>query len=465
MTHPKRILIVDDDPLNVKLLAVKLEAEGYDILRSYSGRDALKKAEQELPDLILLDIVMPPPNGYEVTRRLKTHPATSDIPIVLITTYKETEDKVKGLQAGADEFLNRPVDTSELRARIRSLIALKRYKEQLQTHSQLERSFTSLPGPEIPETRKKILLIEDDEFEAIILQNYLKDTLYHVEYVKDGVSAIQRLKKGDIDLILLDLLLPNMSGFDVCQQLKEDPHTRNIQIIIVTALNDIESKIRGLEQGTDDFLVKPINKEILLTRIHALLKKKRYIDRLNINYEKALQSAITDSLTGLYNHSYFKQYLELEMERSRRQKHPLTLMMLDLDDFKQYNDTLGHLAGDTILQEVSRLIQQSIRKIDIAARYGGEEFAIILTYTNTKGAKVTAERVRQAIETTPFTYKGAASLKALTISIGLADFHADPLSAQDLIEQADSALYQAKRTGKNRVCVFDENENFYRQGS
>ena len=456
MTHPKRILIVDDDPLNVKLLAVKLEAEGYDIIRSYSGRDALKKAEQELPDLILLDIVMPPPNGYEVTRRLKTHPNTSDIPIVLITTYKETEDKVKGLQAGADEFLNRPIDTSELRARIRSLIALKRYKEQLQTHTQLERNFTSLPGLEIPENQKKILLVEDDEFEATILQNYLKNTPYQVEYFKDGISAIRRLKKGDIDLVLLDLLLPNMSGFDICQQLKEHPLTRNIQIIIVTALDDIESKIRGLEQGTDDFLVKPVNKEILLTRIQALLKKKRYIDRLNVNYEKALQSAITDSLTGLYNHSYFKQFLELEMERSRRQKHPLTLMMLDLDDFKHYNDTLGHPTGDVILQEFSQLIQQNIRKIDVAARYGGEEFALVLTYTAAKGAMITAERLRQTIQTHPFTYKVGYPAKTLTTSIGLADFHSEPVSAQELIERADSALYQAKRTGKNRICVFDE---------
>lgn len=456
MIHPKRILIVDDDPLNVKLLAIKLEAEGYEIIRSYSGQDALQKAEQELPDLILLDIVMPPPNGYEVTRRLKTQPQTSDIPVVLITTYKETEDKVKGLQAGADEFLNRPVDTSELRARIRSLIALKRYKDQLQMHTQLERSFISLPDQEKPESQKKILLVEDNEIEAIILQNYLKNTSYEVEYVRNGVSAIHRLQRGDVDLVLLDLLLPDMSGFDVCRQLKKHPPTRNVQIIIVTGLDDIDSKIRGLEQGTDDFLVKPINKEILLTRIHVLLEKKGYIDRLNVNYEKALQSAITDSLTGLYNHSYFKQFLELEMERSHRQKHPLTLMMLDLDDFKQYNDTLGHPTGDLILQEFSQLLQQNIRKIDIAARYGGEEFAIILTYTDAKGALMSAERLRQTIHTYPFSYKTTSPSKNLTTSIGLADFHADPLSAQQLIEQADAALYKAKRTGKNRVCVFDE---------
>lgn len=454
MAYAKRVLIVDDEPLNVKLLATMLASEGYETIRSYSGKDALKKAEQELPDLILLDIVMPELNGYEVTRRLKKLSATRDIPVVLITTYTETEDKAKGLQAGADEFLNRPIDRTELRARIRSLISLKQYREQLQTRTQLERSFTSLPEAEIADKQGKILLVEDNEIEGKLIRSYFHPRPYQVEYVKDGMAALRRVSSGDIDIVLLDLLLPEMTGFEVCRQLKGDPLTRNIQIIMITALDDIESKIRGLEQEADDFLVKPIHKEILLARVEALLKKKRYIDRLSVNYEKALQSAITDSLTSLYNQTYFKQFLELEMERSRRQKHFLTLMLLDIDDFKGYNDTLGHLAGDQILQEFSQLLQQNIRKIDLAARYGGEEFAIVLTYTDVKGAIKIAERLRQTVESHRFTYKTSHSSKILTVSIGLADFHADPLSAQELIERSDAALYQAKRTGKNRVCVW-----------
>lgn len=455
MMYPQRVLIVDDEPLNVRLLATILASEGYDIIRSYSGKDAINKAEQELPDLILLDIVMPDLNGYEVTRRLKKMAATCDIPVVLITTYTETEDKVKGLQAGADEFLNRPIDQSELRARIRSLISLKQYREQLQARTRLEHAFTSLPEREIADDHGKILLVEDNEIEAKVICNYLETRSYQVEHVKDGISAVRRVSSGDIDIVLLDLLLPKMDGFEVCRRLKREPLTRNIQIIMVTALEDIESKIRGLEQDADDFLVKPVHKEILLTRIEALLKKKRYVDRLNVNYEKALRSAVTDSLTGLYNQMYFKKFLELEMERSRRQKHPLTLMMIDLDDFKVYNDTLGHLTGDQILQEFSQLLRQNIRKIDLAARYGGEEFAIILTYTDVKGAMTIAERLRQTIEAYQFSYKTSYPSKILTISIGLADFHADSLSAQELIERADTALYQAKRAGKNRMCLFD----------
>jgi DNA-binding response OmpR family regulator len=195
--------------------------------------------------LILLDIVMPELNGYEVTRRLKKLSATRDIPVVLITTYTETEDKAKGLQAGADEFLNRPIDHTELRARIRSLISLKQYREQLQTRTQLERSFTSLPEAEIVEKQGKILLVEDNEIEGKLIRSYFHARPYQVEYVKDGMSALRWVSSGDIDIVLLDLLLPEMTGFEVCRQLKGDPLTRNIQIIMITALDDIESKIRG----------------------------------------------------------------------------------------------------------------------------------------------------------------------------------------------------------------------------
>jgi two-component system, cell cycle response regulator len=220
-------------------------------------------------------------------------------------------------------------------------------------------------------------------------------------------------------------------------------------------LKDTESKVRGIELGVDDFLVKPVNKEILSARVKALLKKKEYFDRLTFEYEKALHSAVTDKLTGLYNHGYFKQFLKLEIERSLRQRHALTLMMLDIDDFKYYNDTLGHLAGDKILHELGLVIHQTVRKIDMAARYGGEEFTVVLPYTSTKGAIVVAERLRQTVETYPFSYKTSLPLKTLTISIGIASFQSDVKTIEKLIERSDIALYKAKEEGKNRVRVFD----------
>ena len=456
MAHRSRILIVDDDPLNVKLLAAKLPSEEYEIIRSYNGQDALGKVEEHAPDLILLDIMMPGLDGYEVTRRLKNNPQTRDIPIILITALYETCDKVKGLESGADEFLNKPVDTAEIQARVKSLLSLKQYGEQLQARLQSERLLSKVSDQPESQKEKVLILAEDDQIASKLIMHYLEGSSYHIESFTNGMDTLTRAQQGDVDLILLDVLLPDMDGFEICQRLKEMPQTRNIQIVMVTGLKDMESKVRGIEIGADDFLVKPVNKEELLARVNALLRRKERFDRLSADYEKALQSAITDQLTGLYNHAYFKQFLPLEIERSRRQHHPLTLLLFDIDDFKEYNDSLGHLEGDRILRELGLLIKDYVRKIDLAARYGGEEFAIVLAYTDTNGALATAERLRYAVETSSFAYKTLMPSKNLTISIGVASLQPEIGSIEELLDRADKALYRAKKEGKNRVCVFSD---------
>ena len=386
---------------------------------------------------------------------MKNNPRTSDIPIILITALQETEDKIKGLESGADEFLNRPVDTSELQARVKSLISLKQYGELLQEHMQSKKVFSTLSEQHEPMEEKTLLLVEDDEVAARLILNFFKDTPYHIELLVDGADVLNRVEKGNVDLILLDIMLPGIDGFEVCHHLKETSQIQNIPIVMITCLKDTESKVRGIELGVDDFLVKPINREVLSARVTALLKKKEYFDRLTYEYEKALHSAVTDKLTGLYNHAYFKQFLKLEIERSLRQKHALTLMLLDIDDFKHYNDTLGHLVGDKILHELGQVINRTVRKIDMAARYGGEEFTVVLPYTSPRGALVVAERLRQAVESHPFSYKPSLPSKTLTVSIGIASFQMDVKTVEDLIERSDIALYKAKGEGKNRICVFD----------
>lgn len=455
MIFNSKILIVDDNPLNIKCLAARLSSEKYNIIQSYNGQDAVEKAHRELPDLILLDNMIPGLDGYEVTKTLKNNPRTNDIPIILITSRYRANDKVKGLESGADEFLNKPVDPSELRARIKSLLSLKCYRDQLQARIQSEKEFSILSESDKTVKEKTILLVEDDDVAVKLVLNYLKDEPYKIELSTNGTDAIHLAEQEKVDVILLDILLPGMDGFEVCQYLKERPQTRNTQIVIITCLRDIGSKVQGIELGVDDFLVKPVSREILIARINALLKKKDYLDQLTFEHEKALHSAIIDKLTGLHNHGYFEQFLKLEIERSLRQNHPLSLMLLDIDDFKEYNDTLGHLTGNQILRELSLLITSHIRKIDLAARYGGEEFAVVLTYTDTKGAVMVAERLRQAIETHSFSYKTSLLSKSLTVSIGIAGFQSDVTTLEALIERSDMALYKAKKEGKNRVCVFD----------
>ncbi len=456
MINQNRILIVDDEPLNVKLLAAMLPPDQYETIKAYDGREALKKIVNEAPDLILLDIMMPGLDGYEVTKTVKNDPETRDIPIILVTALDGTDNKIKGLEAGADEFLNKPVSKTELIARVNSLLRLKKYQDQLKTHMQSKNQVATPPSHRSIEEEinlPSILIVEDNDKDAKLIQNYLRGEAYIIKQAKDGEEAISRARQENIDLILLDILLPGMNGFEVCRRLKVMDQTKDIQVVAITSLNDMESKVKGIDLGADDYLVKPINMHELRVRLKALVKKKAYLDRLHADYEMAVHSAITDKLTGLYNHAYFEHFLGLEVKRSLRQNMPVSLMMLDIDDFKKYNDTLGHLAGDQILSELGQLLKMNIREIDVAARYGGEEFSVVLPGIDLKGAETTAERIREVIYTNDFAPELSLASKKLSVSIGVAACPSDAETVQELINKADMALYKAKREGKNRVCL------------
>jgi two-component system cell cycle response regulator len=227
---------------------------------------------------------------------------------------------------------------------------------------------------------------------------------------------------------------------------------KNIQVVAITSLADMENKIKGIDLGADDYLVKPINKHELRVRVKALIKKKAYLDTLCVGYETAVYSAITDQLTGLYNRAYFNHFLKLEIKRADRQKAPVVLMMLDIDDFKEINDRYGHLAGDEILKALGRFIKRSIREIDVAARYGGEEFMIVLPNTDIKGAVSVAERIRTYIFDHSFFPDTIHPDKRLSVSTGISMYPTEAATVDELIKKADIQLYRAKKEGKNRVC-------------
>ena len=455
--YKKRILIVDDEPLNIKVLEAKLPSDEYEVIPAYSGKEALEKVDDTPPEVILLDIMMPEMDGYEVTKRLKADPKTSHIPVIMLTALTETKDKLKALDAGAEEFISKPVNGTELIARIKSMLRLSHYREQLDIRSQLEESFACSVGQgeavRVATDRPRVLLVEDNESDVKLIRSYLHRLPYRLAVAASGEEALIRAEREKIDLVLLDIMLPGLDGFEVCHSLRKMEQTRHVQIVMITCLSDLENKLRGIELGADDFLVKPVNARELTGRIDILLKKKAYMDSLSKNCETALNSAIIDGLTGLYNNAYFKRFLDLEVKRSLRQGYPVSLVMIDIDDFKNHNDTLGHPAGDMILKECAQVIRDNVREIDLPVRYGGDEVAVVLPYCDTKSALHVIARIRQALAAHIFSNKLPLPAGSVTLSMGIAMSTSDAASAEELIEKADRMLYRAKNEGKDRISV------------
>ncbi len=459
--YKDKILIVDDEPLNVKLLKAKLTSESFSTIEAFNGQECLEKVRTEHPDLILLDIMMPGLNGFEVTRILKADKKTKNIPVIYITALDSSDDKAKALEAGADEFLNKPINTNELLTRIRSILRLRKYQEQLHTRKRSEDHFLFNESSEIKVEKgimKATILVADTNNNHVdFLKEQLQPYCDRFLVTKSGKEAVQIAESEKIDLVLLDIPLSDMNGHEVCKRLKKMDRTRNIQVITITSISDIQTKIKSIELGTDEYLVKPVNELELQARISSSIKKKSYLDILVSKYETAFNTSITDQLTLLYNHAFFRHYLGLELSRCMEQNHFLSLVMIDIDDFKKVNDVFGHQDGDKILKQVADIIRANVREIDVCARYGGEEFAIVLPYADQRTSERIAERLRAGVANFQEYSIKNGEIEQLTVSIGVAVCPINALNVQDLIHKSDMAMYQAKREGKNRIVHSKDN--------
>jgi diguanylate cyclase (GGDEF)-like protein len=301
-----------------------------------------------------------------------------------------------------------------------------------------------------------ILLVEDNKGQADIISDYLSRNGYNVVYAEDGISAFKAARLGTIDLILLDRVLPDMDGSEVCRWLKLDQKTRDIPVIMLTVRSAMTDKVTGLEAGADDYLPKPFDEAELNARIYARLRSKIHQDELkmkNTQLEDMLTRveslAILDPLTGLFNRRRFETILANEFKRAARYQSPLSCMLIDIDHFKEINDTFGHQTGDVVLKEVAHIIQTTLREVDTPARWGGEEFIVLSPNTARENALKAAERMRKAVAA--FTFSGINGRK-VTVSIGVAGLPAASVDSPDkLIHAADLAMYDAKKQGRDRV--------------
>lgn len=306
--------------------------------------------------------------------------------------------------------------------------------------------------------KARVLLVEDSRPQAEPVKEFLEREGYEIIWAVDGKSAIRVAKTEQIDVVLLDFVLPDINGNEICRWLKHDKETRGIPIIMLTVKNTTEDKVSSFEAGADDYLAKPFSEMELNARIYAALRTKALQDELrqkNRQLEEMLTKvealAITDPLTGLYNRRRFEAVLENEFHRMMRYKLPLSCVMMDIDHFKSVNDTYGHKTGDSVLREIAEVLRRSIRAVDTPARWGGEEFIVLLPQTGKKDAMMVAQRLLQSVSQHPFT---ELPNKEVTVSIGLASAPDSSIdSIEKLIHASDEALYNAKRNGRNRIEV------------
>lgn len=451
-----RVLIVDDIPTNVRLLEARLTAEYYDVVSATSGPQALAICDSQDVDIVLLDVMMPDMDGFEVCRRLKANPKTLHIPVLMVTALDQPSDRVKGLEVGADDFLTKPVDDMQLMARVKSLVRLKSLTDELRaramTGQQLAVEDSLRAMDRITTNGGSILIIDTDQRHAERLKSYLTPE-HDVDILTQPSDAVFQVTGAHYELALVSMALVDFDPLRVCSQIRTLEHTRHLPIILVAEEADKPKVVRALDLGVNDFISRPVERNELAARVRTQIRRQRYALELRQSVTNTMALAVTDELTGLYNRRYFDRHLGMMLGKAQSQDRNMALMILDIDHFKSVNDTHGHDSGDVVLREFAARLKRNIRGVDLACRFGGEEFVVLMPDTEYRQAESVAERVRQSIADRPFELGGGKTL-AMTVSAGVTLNESGADTAESLVKRADVALYRAKREGRNRV-VFD----------
>lgn len=450
-----RVLVVDDILANVRLLEAKLAAEYFDVVTAMNGVDALEAVQRTKPDIILLDVMMPGIDGIEVCRRIKANPGTQHIPVVMVTALDQPEDRVRGLEAGADDFLTKPVNDVSLICRVKSLVRLKMLTDELRSRtggSEVARVFGS-ENLSVDTGRGRILVIDNRAAIAERIRAALAGR-HEVTIAIDPQQAMEIVghAEGGFELIIVNLDMDGIDALRICSQLKSMEQTRQIPILIIVDPDDHQRLLRALDMGVNDYLIRPIDKQELTARVGTQIRRYRYAEQLRTHVRASLEMAVTDALTGLYNRRYLETHLGQLIEHAANRGKALSVLTLDVDFFKAVNDTYGHDAGDRVLQEIAGRIRANIRNIDLACRTGGEEFVIVLPGTDIQTAERVGERIRKAVASRIFNAGPDCQLN-ITASVGIAALEGLEDRVDDILKRADQALYRAKREGRNRVML------------
>jgi len=446
-----RILVVDDIEANVRLLEARLTAEYYEVLTANDGPTALAVAAKEKPDIVLLDVMMPGMDGFQVCRRLKDDPETRHIPVVLVTALDGRGDRIAGLEAGADEFLTKPIDDVMLFARVRSLTRLKMVIDELREREASGRRMGVIAGAasRLGGSGGRILIVDDSERQAQRVAGEL--SIEHRPVIESDAEKALLTARGPVDLVIVNAGARNFDGLRFAAQIRSDEHTRHLPVLAIVDFDERPRLMKALEIGVNDILSKPIDPQELSARVRTQIRRKRYTDYLRNNLDHSLELAVTDQLTGLHNRRYMAGQLEALVRRASHGGDPVATLLIDIDHFKKINDGYGHDVGDEVLREFAVRLASNVRAVDLPCRFGGEEFVVVMPDTKLTDAERIAERIRLHVAGSPFRVRGGADLLTVTISIGVAASNGPAETPEALLKRADEGVYEAKAGGRNRV--------------
>jgi len=463
------ILVVDDDPSICDTLATMLHFKGYRTEVAHTGPEALKKARQDPPDLVLLDVMMPEMDGLEVCREFRSDPRLSDTRVLILTAREGRKDIVQALEAGAADYITKPFYIDELVARVRTNLEVKHYHDDLAAMLRISQAVSSSLEIEnvlytivselaqVVQSDRASLIKVVDRHTGYVVATQDDPHLHNLSIDLEGYPEIQKASaEGDV-VVVDDTHTDPLIG-PVLHML---PVRKSIMIVPLRVQREdlgeyvLQSSRRYRPYSEHDVKFARV---VANAAANGLANAALY-EQAEIDNQRLTRLANTDDQTGLYNHRYFYQRLEDEFKRAHRYGSDLSLILLDIDHFKQVNDTYGHQQGDAVLREMAAVLHRTIRETDLLARYGGEEFAVLLPETNLSGTYQQAERLRRQIKA---HYFEALMGKPLTISCGVAclpfsdqEFPV-PRQRQDaLISWADQALYTAKRGGRDRTITFE----------
>lgn len=450
-----RALIAEDNPVALKVLERNLQALGYEVATARDGDEAWQLYRAAPAPIVITDWEMPRMNGVELCRAIRASNAQHYAYIMMLTARGQKEDRLQALEAGADAFLSKPLDIAELRANLRVAERIIQAEAALQAQKQQLMELNEELQSQNESLQQSYHLIEyanrrfSELFEHIPVACFTVDMEGHIHEWNLAAESLYGYTKEEVLFRPYDEKVFRGAS---AESLRRMLH-KVAQGMVVNGVEarDYDSRGQRHEVIRSAFPLRNPRREVVgaIVSVVDVTYRVEYENQLKALNQQLQNLAVTDGLTGLHNHRAFQDFLEEQFQRARSTGQPLSLILMDVDYFKQYNDTYGHQAGDEVLRAVARILREQVRGGDFVARYGGEEFVVVLPRADARRAVAVAERLRNAVENAPWT------LRPITGSFGVATLQPEMQTRQALIEAADRALYQAKRNGRNRVEAWE----------